>query len=63
MFRRPGWGWRRRPYMGYWRRPMWGPYRGFGFPGCGCLGLLIFGGLLLCALSGGFFRFPLFFRY
>ncbi len=62
MYRRgPGWGWRR-PYWG-WRRPMWGPYWGFGFPGCGCLALLILGGLGLCAIfSRGFFYVPFFYR-
>ncbi len=56
-------GWRRRywgprPYWGLWRRPFWG----FGFPGCGCL-LLLLGMLALCWFGSGFFRFPLFFYY
>ncbi|HVU10082.1 MAG TPA: hypothetical protein VHD90_02340 [Phototrophicaceae bacterium] len=56
----PGWGWRRR--WG-WRRPMWGPYFGFGFPGCGCLFLLLFLALGACwFFTGGFFH-PFFYYY
>ncbi len=41
---------------------MWAPYRGFGFPGCGCFAFLILGGLALCwLLTAGFYRFPIFF--